>query len=164
MARNRSNNRWYVSKGHPPFEAGDRITPKSGGYSYDNAQHRWPHGEYRTVKAVTTDEDGKFYTLTVWNPVAGRNSNYTPNNFEKQDTKTMAPYERTKYIGVKATDDGDIPYKEDCEFTEWRNSQHEVRCDIAKTIGAGDKWLVLQTVCLIEGEEPRPPIRVTEYR
>lgn len=160
MGRNRPNNRWYVSQGHPPFEVGDRITPKPHGYSYDNAQHQWPHGEYRTVKAITTDEDNRYYTLTVWNPVAGRNSNYTPHNFQKQDTEIMAPYERKKYLGIQVDDKGDATG----EHTQWRDSRHEVRVDVANRINPGDRWIVLETVCMIEGEEPRPPIRVTEYR
>jgi hypothetical protein len=51
----------------------------------------------------------------------------------------------------------------DIDTTPLRNSQHEVRTDVNKRIAEGDKWLVVKTVCLFEGAEPRPPIRVTEY-
>jgi hypothetical protein len=152
-----------MHKGPPPIRAGDWISPSPSRYNYSGAQHRWPSGEWRKVHAVEIDENG-YYVLVVWNPVKGDFSRYTPYNFVEQENRKMAGYERTKYIGARATEDGDIAYGGDREYTQWRNSQHEVRVDIAKVIGAGDKWLVLQTVCLIEGEEPRPPIRVTEYR
>lgn len=181
MGYNKKNG-WPVHKGPPPFEPGDMITPKRGGYQYDNVQHRWPHGEYRRVKAITTDENGWYYTLTVWNPVAGRNSNYTPNNFERHPNKevpaytqldedTTVAYERIKYFGIKLNPpenhgviDGAEVLSLDASTTPLRNTRHEVQADIGKHIQHGDQWLMVQTVAMIEGEAPRPPIRITEYK
>jgi len=90
--------------------------------------------------------------------------NFTFVRRPQKENAEMAAYERTKFIGVRATEDGNIDASSNREQTSWRDTKHEVRVDVAKIISEGEKWIVVQTVMMIEGEEPRPPIRITEYR
>lgn len=154
------------------------VTP-NGNYPYPG----WPQGEYRRVLEVRLEPyEGRFWVLVVLKPGASMVSSYNPHNFEKQECAEMA-YEKTKFFAMKmnpgqlpgnATDLGLRLYPvmvgslsdihSDAMTTPLRDSRHEVRVDVTKLIAEGDRWLVVQTVCLIEGEEPRPPIRVTEYK
>lgn len=50
------------------------------------------------------------------------------------------------------------------DTTPLRTAKTQVMDDIKKIIKSGERWIVCQTVCMMEGEEPRPPIRMTEFR
>jgi len=171
----KSKNLWYASMGRPPFEDGDLITPKRNSYRYPD----WPHGEYRPIIRVTLDSyDGSRWTLAVLRPGRNSVSFYNPHNFEKKDAE-MAAYEKTKYFAMKLSDgiqetnhglrlDTHTIGPGDMALTEYttplRDHRTQVQGDVKARIAEGDRWLVVQTVCLIEGEEPRPPIRITEYK
>lgn len=152
------------------------VTP-NGNYRY-GGNHAWPRGEYREVHSVELDYEEKFWTIQIWNPHLRQYSRYNPRNFEKRDNTEMA-YEATRYFAVKLSPGdqqdgqplslapitpgvGDMHSSADT--TPLRKTRHEVKVDVQKIVQEGDRWLVVQTVCLIEGEEPRPPIRVTEYK
>lgn len=156
---------WRHKDGHPPFNAGDTVT-LNGNYKYPG----WGVGEARTVIAVNYSENEDRWTLAIANPQSPFGvSNYNPHNFMKGPA-TM--YERIKYFAAKIVDgdmleiqiNGETSRNGDIMNTEMRDSKHQVQVDVAEVIKHGDKWLVLQTVAMIEGEEPRPPIRITEYK
>lgn len=155
----RSINRWWSSKGRPPFNAGDYIVP-NGVYDY-GGNHKWPHDDAREVLFVSLNQSGGFWELGVFNPNMNTVSRYNPANF-KQENAEMAAYERVKFTAVRLNEDGHIDPT--FVYNAWHDSKHEARVEVAKIIEHGERIVVVQTVMLIEGEEPRPPIRVTEYK
>lgn len=132
-------------------------------------------GERRTVLEVIPNSN-------PWDLIKLRNafspigtSNYTSANFKlvkpkrKKEQEQMA-YERIKYFAIKLNDpdqhgniDGATVLSVDVT-TPLRDSKHQVQIDVGKHIQHGEQWLLVSTVALIEGEAPRPPIRVTEYK
>jgi hypothetical protein len=160
--------RWRGALGKPPFETGDMITPNDR-YGY-GGNHKWPAGEYRRVQNVVYHETSNHWTLRIWNPSMARYSEYNPHNFKKQEAD-MAPYEKTKFFAAKICDgvieaqiDGECSREGGPLNTQFRDHKSAVIADVSKIIKQEEQWVILQTVALIEGEEPRPPIRVTEYR
>lgn len=142
-------------------------------------------GEYTSVVKVSHQPHTGNELITLKNSCSPYGtSDYDASNFKlhfrPKRNRPMATAERTKYFAVKLNpayihDDGGLVFDEvgkihpgdiagGLSTTPLRNSQHEVRVDVNKRIAEGDKWLVVQTVALLEGEEPRPPIRVTEYK
>lgn len=76
-------------------------------------------------------------------------------------------YERKQWIGLKLDPSSNsvaAAIGEPLDNTPMLNSQHEVRVEVQKRIEAGDHWIVLETVAMIKGEDPRPPISITEYK
>lgn len=156
----KSNRRWWTAYGRPPFDPNDWITP-NGNYGY-SGNHEWPKGEARQVLAVAINESGGYWELAVWNPNMKAVSRYNPGNFKtitKQEAP-MAAYERTKYFASRIDENGAILGA----HTSFTDTKSETIHNVKSMIGEGQRWLVLQTVCLVEGEEPRPPIRITEYK
>lgn len=156
----KSRQRWWASKGRPHFDPGDLVTP-NGKFNY-TGNHAWASGEYRRVLFVSYNESGGYWELGVFNPNMNTVSRYNPANFTKDSE--MA-YERTKYFAVKLNhpEDG-LSYLFSGDETQARDTRHEVQVDVGKIIKHGDRWLVCQTIMMIEGEEPRPPMRITEYK
>lgn len=165
----RSKNRWPSHKGPPPFGIGDAITP-CGEYSYDNAQHKWPSGEYRAVVSVGLDDNGYNYVLGVYNPVSHRISYYTPTNFKKADT---IMYEAAKYFAVKLQSQN-TPIEHGlllqsggvmtADTSPLYGNVLQVQQFVEKQLQEGDRWLVVKTVALLEAEPPRPPMKRTDYK
>jgi len=179
MSFNRNTKVWRGRHNRPPFQKGDEITPNCQ-YSYDNKQHRWPVGEYRTIIEVEYDDVKDGWVLAVFNPVVGRVSRYTPYNFTTHSVKPKENKmtEKTKFFAVRShtTDtnlgicsdntlsvDG-IPADYHGDTTPLRDSRHQVAKDIADHIQADDVWYVVQIIARVEAEPPRPPMRTTEYR
>jgi hypothetical protein len=76
--------------------------------------------------------------------------------------------ERTKYFAMKLASDYHL-HEDGVVFDETsgtllRGSKHQTALDVTRIIKEGEKWLVLQTVQLMEGQPPRPPIAITEYK
>lgn len=167
MRRRSGTPKWTKEHGHPPFKAGDMVG-LNGNYRYPG----WAHGEQRVIIEVEYSEFEDRWALAISNPQSPYGvSKYNPRNFTK-DTVNMA-YERTKFFAAKITNGDLIDAQLDGEMsndvgdplnTPMRDSKYQVQQDVAKIIKHGEKWLVLQTVAMIEGEEPRPPIRITEYK
>lgn len=165
----RSKNTWRGSMGRPPFEVGDWVRP-NGNYPYQGWKDRAP----RRVEAVNYDEMSDRWTLEIKNPMSPYNgySNYTPRNMElvSRPYRTEEPkvaYERKQWIGLKLDPSSNsvaAAIGEPLDNTPMLNSQHEVRVEVQKRIEAGDHWIVLETVAMIKGEDPRPPISITEYK
>lgn len=150
-------------QGRPPFEAGDRVTP-NGNYKYRG----WGHSEFRDIESVDYDEEFDRWTIRIKNHLSPLGySNYSPNNFqqswydrEQRKTPKMAQ-ERSKYIGIRIDAEG-IPRVE-LGFTPWMDTRHQAQVFVGQMIDTGQRWIVMQTVQMMEGEEPRPPIKITEY-
>lgn len=158
--------KWRVHQGKPPFNAGDLVTPISRGY------HGWYVGDTREVKYIHYDEFNDRVTIVIDNPKSPYGeSKYNPNLLRvvtpaHKRNEGMA-YEKKQWIGLKI----DPSYSSVAEAighpqdnTAMLNSQHEVRVEVAKRVREGDHWIVLETVAMIKGEPPRPPISVTEYK
>lgn len=185
--KNHNRSRWYESMGHPPFAKGDYITPDQSWSYYAGKQHMWPHGEFRVIKSVRKNLNGD-WVLAVHNPVVGRLSEYSPKNFIKQEgmTHVMAGFARTKYFAVKLNMSSTAPEEhgladngglhladvntdpaEDSnhnDTTRLRDSRQEVLQDVKMLIEGGEKWAICQMLAVVDGEPPRPPVRVTELR
>lgn len=165
-------------QGPPPLSAGDWVCPKISSY------YGWRKQEPRQIEEVVYFEEADRWTYRICNPTSEKGySNYNVNNFYKvgdahYGEHKMAAYEKTKFFAMKIAS----PYgTESLSFeatsvfhpgdmartlhtTPLRDHQSAVRADVSSRIQEGDRWLVVQTVCMFEGEPPRPPIRVTEYK
>lgn len=163
----------------PTIVAGELVVPTTRSYS------GWDGCEPRLVEEVVCNSEGDRWGYKIRNPISPVGySIYNCNNFDpapawaqalRQETKM--PIERTKFFALKLTDGAQVKEGLLLEAvghgvgdmhrvymtTPQRDSQHEVRVDVNARLKEGDRWLVVQTVCLFEGESPRPPIRVTEY-
>lgn len=182
----RNKSRWYSSYGRPPFSKGDFVTPAPGRYAYSGKQHMWRVGEYREVLDVIQNLN-QDWVLVIENPVCARTSEYTPKNFIKREgvTHVTAGFARTQYFAVKLnlgqapeqsgiSDNGGLwlsdvnkDHETDVnhyDTTPLRLSRQEVLSEIKERIEAGESWVICQTLALVQGEPPRPPIRVTELR
>lgn len=84
----------------------------------------------------------------------------------KREEQMTNAYEKTSYFGVKlVTCDPSSFLAIDPEGqTVLRPTKHEAIKDVQSAISIGERWMVLQTVALIEPQDPRPPIIITEYK
>lgn len=82
-----------------------------------------------------------------------------PHNQESE----MAAYEKTKYFAIRM-DEEQASLAFASTATEPRDLKSDTLKDVKEFIQPGERWMVLQTICLVEVEDPKPPIRVTEYK
>ena len=165
------------------FQEGDYVRCDCCSYSSLTFGHR-----YRVLGVTRSAKGNELLTLKNKHSPYGT-SDYDARNFtlhQRQENAEMAAYEATKFFAVKLRTD----YREQTDYheqtdglaletiqrsapgdmslhvhsTPLRSHRTQVQSDVKARIAEGDRWLVVQTICLIEGEEPRPPIRVTEYK
>lgn len=143
--------------------------------------HEYASLPYMSIRRVLEVIEGPSYgpLIKLKNPKSPYGtSDYKASNFRlyKRETTETIPdmaYEKTKFFAVETdpekdrimTDSGDcILHFGGRRTTPLRNLKYETLNDIKDQISAGEKWMVFQTIALVEGEEPKPPIKVTEYR
>jgi hypothetical protein len=86
-----------------------------------------------------------------------------------EETKKVA-YEKTKYFAAVINEEASTPtfLVPDVDFVgPLRDSKSEALKDAEIRIrgdDAGKKFIILQIIALIQEEDPRPPIKITEYR
>ncbi len=119
---------------------------------YDYASYNY--GDFAVIIKVNEN------TLTIRNDASPYGtSDYVKNNWifvrRPQKKDNQMAYEKTKYFGIKMTSIGK---------TEMYDHQSEVRTTIKERLQEGEQWIIVQTLCMIEYAEPKPPIKVTEYR
>lgn len=172
----------------PPFKRGDLVTPKRG----KNFYAKWRHGEFRPVLEVKWDETDNTYgswVLVLFNPLkataVGATSKYNPANFTTESYIMPAPLghrqptseelgnyhqhlvgrETAKYFlamvqGPELKDLGIVSGPFDT-----REQAHASFESIPiNNTDSGNVWHILKSVMKFEVLEPKPPIRVTEFR
>jgi hypothetical protein len=143
---------------------------------YDGSTGRWRYKIWNPVKPIYLTDILRHATGVKPDSYGGY-SLYNPANFElyhcnqsKEDT-TMS-YRQTRFFAMQVLGEDtmggfnvvDKGAESPIVTTPLRAHQSEARKDVKDQIREGEQWVVCQTVCLIEGEAPRPPIRVTEFR
>lgn len=83
---------------------------------------------------------------------------------KKKETKHMG-YERTQYFGIRIAfkDESGILFDND-RVTNMCNGKTEALKQVQDVMAKDETWMILQTVAMLEPEDPRPPIKITEYR
>ncbi|QIG76550.1 hypothetical protein EVC27_025 [Rhizobium phage RHph_I1_6] len=89
-----------------------------------------------------------------------------------EDTRreTMAAYEKTKYFVAVLDEEQTTPQflvlnmdsvgpLRDMKSEAFTDARTRIRAD-----DAGKRLVILQTIALVEEEDPRPPIKITEYK
>lgn len=137
-----------------------------------------PYGETRRVQAVVRGPYGLLITLNNPTSPCGT-SDYKASNFSlvrrayPGERTEMASFERTHFFAVQMDPDKDrlrtdndntIMLMGGGTVTPLRHNKSETLADIKDQVRPGEKWMVFQTIALVEGEEPKPPIKVTEYK
>lgn len=149
----------------PEIKVGDMVVP-NGRHKYGGL-HKWPSNEPRRVSAVRLeDHPTPYWTISVWNPQLDKYSNYDPRNFKvvnPEENGEIGMAQRAVYYAVDFTENKEGYGPESRTIRGPYSTKHEARVDVATIIHEGDKWVIMQTIMLIEGEPPRPPIRITDY-
>ncbi|QIG67732.1 hypothetical protein PP747_gp031 [Rhizobium phage RHph_Y38] len=84
--------------------------------------------------------------------------------------ETMAAYEKTKYFVAVVDEERSTPTflvhdpdtvgpLRDYKSEAIKDAELRIRAD-----DAGKKLIILQTIALVQEEDPRPPIKITEYK
>lgn len=142
--------------------------------------HEYDSIPYMSIRRVLEVIQGPYGPLIkLRNPKSPcGTSDYKASNFRlvKRVTTERIPdmaYEKTKFFAVEMDPNLDNSVSPTGEVrlvhsgrrtTPLRNLKYETLNDVKKEIEAGEKWMVFQTIALVEGEEPKPPIKVTEYK
>lgn len=153
-----------------PFQVGDTVCCVVDWYA--GLRRGWTRKVLDVRKKGSTNIIVLRNNFSPYTDASGmRTSEYDASNFElvrrPAKEKAMAAYEKTKYCAIRVGNDeaiDGVTISGATDETEWRDTKHQVTVDVGKVIKEGERWLVLQTVMMIEGEEPRPPIRITEYK
>lgn len=180
MARSRSQ--YNTPENPPPFRKGDWVVPSKARTKYPG----WHPAVPRQIAEVVWDGDERYgrWSYRIFNPQKNSQymdgySHYNPDNFELASNKllgTTPMTQKAQFFAIRlqeeqTTGDGSL------EITDVRNTDagaihttplYDTKQDVVELVRSrilhGERWMVLQTVCLLEGEEPRPPVRITEYR
>ena len=105
------------------------------------------------------------YVAANFTVVKGARYKSEPKVEPKKETKKMAAYEKTKYLGVRIipNDDGEfILYDE--KTTPLQNARSDVLRDIREIMQPNEQWVILQLISKVELADPRPPVKITEYK
>ncbi|QIG70487.1 hypothetical protein PP744_gp024 [Rhizobium phage RHph_N38] len=155
----------------PRARKGDRVRCISYDYAF------YPYGSIGEVLEVGRADGTGNDIIKLANPESPLGySWYLTKNFQflersvKQDTKTMAAYEKTKYFVAVVDEEKTTPQflvldvesvgpLRDMKSEAFSDARIRIRAD-----DAGKKLVILQTIALVEEEDPRPPIKITEYK
>lgn len=136
-----------------PFRKGDIVRCVVDHYSEYN------RGDVATVYGT----NGHLIMLAnVQSPVCF--TEYHSSNFVLYKRNYQMPaYEKTKYFASEIEDTEKLMFIIDSR-TPLRDHQSETISDVKSIIRKDQRYMILKTVALIEYEEPKPPIKITEYR
>ena len=133
--------------------------------------HDYVGTAYNQVKQVLAIHDNVITLKNRCSPYG--TSDYLAHNFsfvrkgkikEIEKDEPMAAYEKTKYFGMKVIPNTGIVTIDDLHQTGLFDHKSEAINKIKEYITEGEQWLVLQTIAMVQFEEPKPPIIVTEYK
>ncbi|QIG68766.1 hypothetical protein EVB68_029 [Rhizobium phage RHph_Y2_6] len=155
----------------PRAKKGDRVRCISYDYTV------YPYGSVAEVLDVGTSDNTGSDLIKLANELSPLGySWYLTKNFQfleraiKQETKQMAAYEKTKYFVAVVDEERSTPIflvhdpdsvgpLRDYKSEAIKDAELRIRAD-----DAGKKLIILQIIALVQEEDPRPPIKITEYK
>lgn len=156
--------------------SGEKRIPMKGDYVKCLVRHfeEYAYGDKATVLDVYKDVDNGNWKICLPNsgsPVG--HTWYLAENWKlltRVKEQNMAAYEKTKYFVAVVNefestptflvpDPSTIGPMRDTKSEALRDAETRIRAD-----DAGKKLIILQTIALIQEEDPRPPIKITEYK
>lgn len=169
-------------KNRPEISKGQWVTPRRG----KNCYAKWRHGEFREVLRVdydcTNDPYGS-WVLVIHNPLKigyKRNPDYECSKYNPANFMTREEYEMINHVCPLGTTEAPktseapkyyLVHREEPGLSTivggpYDHKQQAIDAfqNSSWAIKTGDEWQILKSVMKMEILEPRPPIRVTEFR